>query len=1332
MIVDILIPSQFEKDWAGRVSSALEALGIPKTSTLESMLGDLKQARIWPMRIQRPTPGSIVMAKGKGGSLRSGDMQVHLDEGKPEWGPRELLVRVNSVYGLTIQAVAAASDDKEDLDLVDHDCLVISTDFLTLVVDILPGKDAFVVVGMWPTTMLPLFILTQQNHSYTSKLSLNSVRWITQGEVEFLVSCRGCDGTGRVDCKKCDGKGEWQPDGYCNKCGGACTLTCTKCGGTCRLPCGRCGGSGHYIGKYGDRMDCGSCSGSGVKTCFRCSGKGVQTCYVCNGSGEPPILSCNACDENGYQICRKCSGTRVNYIPFQHRLGCYGFPDKLFPLCDVSGWDERENVDYSLDRCARSMLEHLIDDFGVHVNRQKKIQEVQNEISKISHCLDRAMEAAGMTEEILNFRSPPLGLPIPTTDRIKHRLVLAFPLLKLPAWAREGDCPLPLNTSVQFWDHLSSRSEIEIPRTSSKSSIEPARPVFIRMEILEDRAHLLISLPNDVAVDELPTQLFIKPDVPPPAELAQKKELSRWCSLEGAPELLETLAIETGEYNAPPKIDTDNDWINPSQQKALDWIMAGVPLVLVKGPPGTGKTTVITEAVLQSIKRNEKVLVCSETHQAVENVLEKLHQNGSIRMIRHGRAEQRQLSSLGRDYLEDSSKQIFVRSIMDRVSKYIANRNTEILDLEPLHSHAYKAHLAATQLSAERDSLSVRKENARKKYNSVVEAAQIKDQEACKAAEQTANPVLSRLTTEGSQARSDLEKQKKKRESSIIDRDGAKDQFLRKTGQDPDPNFSGSVSIFRKLASFGTNKLASPKHLNERFVFAAAALKEAKYEIKRLNELIESNRLERERCCKKRDEEIDRSREKLENRSRKAQSALDQLLQGIFSDLQVAESQFLPAQQQAAETCKSIGIFPSWKADVSPVIWDERIAKCRDRISRNKEELEFCTRWQSAAENTSTALVTLFWDTAQVFLSTCVGLASWRSFAKQFGSKGVDLVIIDEAAHATLTQSLIPMGRAKRTVLIGDEMQLPPAAPMGLADKCEHSCEACICPMPPASDKVAFKPDMSSCWLERSAFEWIAEMRPWVPRVMLNKQFRMHPDIADFVSQVFYEDGLENGVAAADRQLTFGSFNKAVCLIPTSAYKDRFEDKARGATSYRNPLETQLTKRILGQARSDLEADTSFGVLTPYSAQKELMLRELVGFFDGNGHLKFKQEDIASVDSFQGSERDVMIASFVRSPRQAPRKCKACSRTGRDGGADCAKCNGSGWRGAKLNWVHDLRRLNVAFSRARKMLILVGDIEALTDHKLGTKQGTDVLDRFRQYISNRGRVLHVWEEEGNE
>jgi len=63
-----------------------------------------------------------------------------------------------------------------------------------------------------------------------------------------------------------------------------------------------------------------------------------------------------------------------------------------------------------------------------------------------------------------------------------------------------------------------------------------------------------------------------------------------------------------------------------------------------------------------------------------------------------------------------------------------------------------------------------------------------------------------------------------------------------------------------------------------------------------------------------------------------------------------------------------------------------------------------------------------------------------------------------------------------------------------------------------------------------------------------------------------------------------------------------------------------------------------------------------------------------------------------------------------------------------LTFARDLRRLNVAFSRARRMLVLVGDIDALTDPRFRDgAPGGRVLAQFRSYVADRGKVLHVWE-----
>ena len=260
---------------------------------------------------------------------------------------------------------------------------------------------------------------------------------------------------------------------------------------------------------------------------------------------------------------------------------------------------------------------------------------------------------------------------------------------------------------------------------------------------------------------------------------------------------------------------------------------------------------------------------------------------------------------------------------------------------------------------------------------------------------------------------------------------------------------------------------------------------------------------------------------------------------------------------------------------------------------------------------------------------------------------------------------------------------------------------------------------------------------------MLNKQFRMNPRIASFVGDMFYPEGLASGVTEADRTLRFAEFTEPLCLVSTSAYKNRFEESRH--SSYCNTLEARIVRRILLKAEQQLDLPASFGIITPYAQQVRQLQTELKGDMRSFKKVQLEDDDIASVNSFQGSQRDVIIVSFVRSPQICP-KCKG---TGRHAKRKCnfhpnshhanfdAKkarggCRGRGWLGSGLRFVQDLQRLNVALSRAKSMVILVGDIEALTneDFSSRTSRGLEVIREFEKYVSNTGLVLRVWETEG--
>ncbi len=357
------------------------------------------------------------------------------------------------------------------------------------------------------------------------------------------------------------------------------------------------------------------------------------------------------------------------------------------------------------------------------------------------------------------------------------------------------------------------------------------------------------------------------------------------------------------------------------------------------------------------------------------------------------------------------------------------------------------------------------------------------------------------------------------------------------------------------------------------------------------------------------------------------------------------------------------------------------------------------------------------------------------------GAERFDFVIVDEAATVTTGETIMPLMYANAGMLVGDEMQLPPH------DQFEGKlCCAPCRPMPILDGRRGVESERevrSTCWLSMSFFEWLWRYRPSMSRVMLNKQFRMNPRIASFVAEMFYPEGLESGVTELERALRFAEFTEPLCLVSTSAYEDRFE--ASRNSSYCNELEARMIRRIISKAEQQLDRPASFGIITPYAEQVRQLQSKLKGDMRSYKKVLLSDEDIASVNSFQGSQRDVIIVSFVRSPQVCPR----CKGTGKHAKQQCtfhpnahhsefdAKsarggCRGRGWIGSGLTFVQDLQRLNVALSRAKSMVILVGDIGALTNDKFSSQssRGREVLQAFEKYVSNAGLVLRVWETEG--
>lgn len=277
-------------------------------------------------------------------------------------------------------------------------------------------------------------------------------------------------------------------------------------------------------------------------------------------------------------------------------------------------------------------------------------------------------------------------------------------------------------------------------------------------------------------------------------------------------------------------------------------------------------------------------------------------------------------------------------------------------------------------------------------------------------------------------------------------------------------------------------------------------------------------------------------------------------------------------------------------------------------------------------------------------------------------------VFIDEAGQALEPACWIPILRAERVIFAGDHFQLPPTI---------KSMEA-------AREGLA-----------QTLFEKCIQQQPQTAS-MLQVQYRMHEDIMRFSSKYFYHDELiaHETVQHHAIQKT-GDEGEPVPLLPIdfidTAGCGFSEEQDKETLSRYNEEEAGLLIRELEKLIREVGAEEwnyTIGIITPYSAQVE-RLAKLAEVSEEISHLA-RFVTINTVDAFQGQERDIIAISFVRSNDKS-----------------------------EVGFLSDIRRTNVAMTRARKKLIMVGDSATLGTHSFYL----ELLD----YVQQKGFYRSAWE-----
>lgn len=285
---------------------------------------------------------------------------------------------------------------------------------------------------------------------------------------------------------------------------------------------------------------------------------------------------------------------------------------------------------------------------------------------------------------------------------------------------------------------------------------------------------------------------------------------------------------------------------------------------------------------------------------------------------------------------------------------------------------------------------------------------------------------------------------------------------------------------------------------------------------------------------------------------------------------------------------------------------------------------------------------------ADVIGTTCTGVASQQHAA----GIDFDVAIIDEAGQIGVTDLLVPLVRAKRAVLVGDHRQLPPFA--------ENELKTSL--PPPVRDLIT-----------KSALEMLVEVLPDTHVKQLTQQRRMPEIVARFISDAFYGGTLKTMVR---RTHDDSLFTRPLAFVDTTHLpeRERAERKAagdKGGTC--NPAEARLLARLAARYE---RIGAEWAVIAPYTAQVNLVKERLSAL---SVDTEVIEANVGTVDSFQGGERDVILYGFTRSNS-----------------------------GGHVGFLDELRRANVAFTRTKRQLVLVGDMRMLL-------RATD--DDFRRLIT---------------
>lgn len=336
-------------------------------------------------------------------------------------------------------------------------------------------------------------------------------------------------------------------------------------------------------------------------------------------------------------------------------------------------------------------------------------------------------------------------------------------------------------------------------------------------------------------------------------------------------------------------------------------------------------------------------------------------------------------------------------------------------------------------------------------------------------------------------------------------------------------------------------------------------------------------------------------------------------------------------------------------------------------------QLQWYKLLEEANEHDLEEIRKLYIQHANVIGTTCVASAR-KEFMDNYPT--FDVVIIDEVSKATPPELLLPMLKGKKIILVGDHHQLPPL--IG-DDTLEETLKSIL----EENSELEGREELQKL-LKESLFERLFKNLPRSNKKMLAIQYRMHEKIMQTITP-FYEQeddylrcGLTDSDTMRDHLLESHYVKRDDHLIWIDMPNERafFEEQMKDGKSRYNQAELDVIRDLLKDldfaaemakkaGKMAIDAKKSIGVISFYGEQ----VKKIDRLIQQEMNLEHLHLRTGTVDKFQGMEMDVILVSMVRN---------------------------NDHKNADIGFANDYRRLNVALSRARELLILIGSTEMFT------------------------------------